>query len=190
MNHLTGADRHVWLDVRIDGITNITSLPHGLQVDTLGVVAGRENFKVLEGIRKDKKGSVKLTPAGQSQFGLVTLKPPALVVFSLSAGKVTFVGQSINAITDPSNPVPQGLWSLQIPDERHTLYGNGYLGQSPHATTWFRIGDGRDRYLHPGAVSAGCVTVTEVLNWSLLWQYLVLARKGDGMNVGTIQVVR
>lgn len=190
VKQVSGSDRHGWLDVRIDGISEITSLPYGLEVDTMGVNAGREKFKVLEGIRRSKTGSVKLTASGQSQFGTVALRGAASVRFSLSAGKVSFGGQSIDAITDNSNPVPVGTWSLQIPDEKHTLYGNGYLGRSAYATTWFRIGDGRDRYLHPGSVSAGCVTVTDVEKWGQLWQYLILARKRDGMNVGTITVAR
>jgi hypothetical protein len=56
---------------------------------------------------------------------------------------------TLAAITDKGNPVPYGVWKLQIPDEKHTAFGNNYLGKSKHATTWFRIMDGRDRYLHP-----------------------------------------
>lgn len=127
---------------------------------------------------------------GKSQFGTLAHRAPASVRFSLSTGKLTFGTQTINAITDPSNPVPVGTWTLQIPDEKYTLFGNGYLNRSQYATTWFRIGDGRDRYLHPGSVSAGCITVTDVEKWNLVWQYLILARKGDGMNVGNVTVVR
>ena len=192
VKQVTGSDRHGWLDVRIDGIADITSLPYSLSVDTLGVSEGREKFKVREGIRKNMTGSVKLTPSGGSQFGSVAHRRAGSVSFSLSTGKVTFGELSINAlsaITDPSNPVPIGTWTLQIPDEKHPG-GFGYYGRSRHASVWFRIGDGRDRYLHPGRNTAGCVTVTDVENWTTLCEYLMIARKGDGMNVGTIQVTR
>jgi hypothetical protein len=191
IKYVTGSDRHGWLDVRIEGIAEITSLPYGLKVETLGIEAGREKFRVLEGIRKGKNGSVRLTAAGGSQFGSVTQRGAASISFNLSREKITFNGRTIDAITDPSNPVSPGTWKLQIPDEKHTAYGNGYLSRSQYATTWFRlIGDGRDRYLHPGRVSAGCTTVTDVENWGLLWQHLILARLGDGMNVGTLSVTR
>ncbi len=216
IKQVTGTDVHGWLDVQIDGISNVTSLPYGLRVDTLGVAGGREKFRVLEGIRVGKTGSVELAPKGKSQFGSVPLKPAATVVLSLSASKVVFGhtaltltptfgvpprftasgGQSffnqfesVTVTNDyGSNPVPIGLWPLQIPDEKHTL-AERYLGRSRHATTWFRIGDGRDRYLHVGKFSNGCAAVTEMEKWSALWQYLILARKGDSMNVGTIRVV-
>jgi hypothetical protein len=186
--YVTGSDRQGWLDVRIDGIVEITSLPYGLKVETLGTEAGREKFRVLEGIRKGKTGSVKLTQTGGSQFGSVTLKGAASVRFSLGSERLSFGSQSIKAITDPDNPVPTGVWSLQIPDEKHRK-AHRYLARSPFALTWFRIGDGRDRYLHPGDASAGCITVKDVENWEKVWQHLILSRKGDDMNVGTVAVV-
>jgi hypothetical protein len=188
IKYVTGSDRHGWLDVRINGIAQITSLPYGLRIETLGVEAGREKFRVLEGIRKGKTGSVKLAPTGASQFGLVTLKGAASVRFNLGSERLTFGSHSIKAITDPDNPVPTGVWPLQIPDEKHRK-ADRYLARSPFALAWFRIGDGRDRYLHPGDASAGCITVKDVENWEKVWQHLILSRKGDGMNVGTVTVV-
>jgi hypothetical protein len=187
---VTGSNRNGWLDVRIDGVPEITSLPYGLRVDLLGTANGREQFTVLEGIRRQKTGNVLLPSGGGSQFGNVVHRGPARVRYSMSAGKVTFGAEFATAITDAINPVPVGLWSLQIPDEKHTYFGNRYLPRTPHATTWFRIGDGRDRYLHCGAATEGCVTVTDFSKWSRIWEYLVIARSGDNMHVGTIEVVR
>jgi hypothetical protein len=192
--YVTESDQHGWLDVRIDGISQITSLPYACMVDARGTDPAnpkRELFTVLEGIRKGMTGSVFLTPRGTSQFGTnVSRRGPAAVKFNRSTGVVTIGGLSLKAITDPNNPVPYGTWKLQIPDEKHTESGRGYLSRSKHATTWFRIMDGRDRYLHPGARTAGCVTVTEVEKWTSICELLTISRAGDSMHVGTIEVVR
>ncbi len=143
---------------------------------------------MLEGIRKNKTGSVRLPGVGASQFGLVQHKSPALVTFKRISGLVIFGGSSAKAFTDESNRPGPGDWLLQIPDEKHNM-GNTYLSRSRYARTWFRlVRDGRDRYLHPGTGSLGCVTVDEIEKWDALWSYLILARK-DNMNVGTLKVV-
>jgi hypothetical protein len=70
-SYVTESDRHGWLDVRINGMTEITSLPYACMVDALGKDprdSTRELFTVLEGIRKGRSGSVRLTPRGTSQF--------------------------------------------------------------------------------------------------------------------------
>jgi hypothetical protein len=46
-----------------------------------------------------------------------------------------------------------------------------------------------DRYLHTGSVSFGCITV-DPDEWTALYKYLILSRKGDGKNVGTIKVIK
>jgi hypothetical protein len=191
--YVTESDQHGWLDVRIDGLAHITSLPYACMVDARGVDPNnpqRELFTVLEGIRKGMSGSVRLTSRGTSQFGTnVNRRGPASVKFNRSTGLVTVGGLSMKAITDQGNPVPYGKWKLQIPDEKHPG-GHSYFSRSNHATTWFRIMDGRDRYLHPGARTAGCVTVTEVEKWTSICELLTISRLGDGMHVGTIEVVR
>ena len=77
--------------------------------------------------------------------------------------------------TDPGNPVPTGTYDLEIPDEVHNL-GTTYQGDSPFATTWFRVGHSGDRYLHPGRISAGCVTVTDTKKWTDVYNYLIKRR--------------
>jgi hypothetical protein len=60
--------------------------------------------------------------------------------------------------------------------------------------TWFYLGTGNaiagrnDRYLHPGRISAGCVTVTDLSKWDSLYAVLILSRATGGKNVGTINV--
>ena len=105
-------------------------------------------------------------------------------------------GGTFSATTDPHNPLPNGQHAIQIPDFPHDL-GRGYVGPgATKAMTWFHLGEGvavpgnegRDRYLHPGRISAGCLTVTEVRNWDALYNSLILARAGDGRNVGYVAV--
>ena len=54
---------------------------------------------------------------------------------------------------------------------------------------WFRIGHSGDRYLHPGRVSAGCISITETARWMEIYDVLIKARKGDLMSVGILEVV-
>jgi hypothetical protein len=63
------------------------------------------------------------------------------------------------------------------------------------ARNWFYLGraaairGGNERYLHTGRVSLGCVTVDPV-EWTKVYQYLILCRSGDGKTVGSIVVRR
>ena len=51
------------------------------------------------------------------------------------------------------------------------------------------VADKGDRYLHMGRASLGCMTVTERTRWDGLCAVLVRPRKGDGVSVGTVEVV-
>jgi len=90
--------------------------------------------------------------------------------------------------THSANPVPRGTYDLEIPYEVHSL-ASSYARYSPFATTWFRIGHSGDRYLHPGRISAGCATVTDLRKWTEIYTYLIRARKGDKKSVGTITIL-
>ena len=63
-----------------------------------------------------------------------------------------------------------------------------YIGDS-RGTVWFRISHSGERYLHPGMVSAGCISVTETKRWMEIYNTLIKARKGDFMSVGTFEVI-
>ena len=58
-----------------------------------------------------------------------------------------------------------------------------------HARTWFRIGHGGDRFLHTGRASLGCITLIERNRWDALYAGLIRSRKGDGISVGTVEVI-
>jgi len=84
------------------------------------------------------------------------------------------------------NPPSVGLFELEIPDEIHPK-GDSYLDYSKYATTWFRIGHHGDRFLHCGNATAGCVTVTDLEQWTNIYNHLISRRRGD-YSVGTIEI--
>ena len=190
-----------WLRVTKNAGSEI-ALPEYLKVDfteskkALGSNIMRDYFKVLEGREKSTLASVKQKPNGQSWLikGNPGYKGAASVTFNIATGLVAFTGgTALAATTDSSNPTPLGLHDLELPDAPH-LGGASYMATSNRAKSWFLIGhgllgDGAGHYLHPGRISAGCVTVTEVANWNKLYKYLILSRKGDNTNVGTINII-
>lgn len=190
-----------WLRVKKNTGIEI-ALPEYLKVDFIeskkepDMNHMRDYFKVLEGREKGTLASVRQKPNGQSWLkkGNPGYKGPASVTFNIATGIVTFIGgTALVATTDTGNPAPPGIHDLELPDAPH-LGGASYIASSNRAKSWFLIGhgllgDGAGRYLHPGRISAGCVTVTEVTNWNKLYQYLILSRKGDNTSVGTINII-
>ena len=132
-------------------------------------------------------------PRHPIKVGVPGHQTSASVTFSLSNQLLTYKGGMMIAITDASNPVPVGSYPIQIPDFPHPL-GNNYLHKTDYALTWFYLGYGKatsgskDRYLHPGRVSEGCITVDPAA-WTQLYKYLITSRSGDATNVGKLTVV-
>jgi hypothetical protein len=91
----------------------------------------------------------------------------------------------IEVLTWSANPAPTDWSALEIPDAPHPG-GLHYKDQSSFATVWFRIGHDGDRYLHPGRISAGCLTV-DPSGWNRIYKYLVVRRK-DVSSVGAVHV--
>ena len=112
--------------------------------------------------------------------------------------------------SNPLNKVPLGIWKIEIPYEIHPI-GDGYYKYSKYATTWFHIVTSisdtyQDRFLHPGTISHGCVTVginrfkntsfnwsdaaviRSLNNWDKLYDLLIVSRL-DAYTVGSIEVV-
>jgi hypothetical protein len=190
-----------WLQVR-RATGAVIALPEYLKVEFLERKKDprtneiRDYFKILEGRESNNKASVKQKPNGQSWLkkGNPGYRSAASVTFNIATGEVTYAGgNALGATTDSSNPVSTGIHDLELPDAPHRG-GEYYMARSIRAKTWFLIGhgllgDGAGRYLHPGRISAGCVTVTDVENWNRLYQYLILSRKGDNLSVGTINVI-
>jgi hypothetical protein len=187
--HVIG-DRNGWIRVKRENGGEEISLPEYLQVEFMQHRLGRDYFKVSEGVERGQKCSVK---QGNLKSGVPDYQTAASVIFSLSKRQLTYKGGTINAVTDATNPVPVGTYPIQIPDFPHQ-WGNIYLHKTDYALTWFYLGYGKavsgsnDRYLHPGRVSEGCVTVDPAA-WTQLYKYLIASRSGDASNVGRLCVV-
>ncbi len=187
IKHITNADGKGGLIVRWPDGTTVPALPQYLRVEYLKAEAGREHFKVLEGLRAGSAASVKIKGPGQSYLANGDPQQPAgTIKFNRTTGQLWYgTSGPIQAKTLAANPAPLGTYDLEIPDEVHSI-GTPYLRDSPFATTWFRVGHSGDRFLHPGRISAGCVTVTDTKKWTEIYNYLIRRRKGDGKSVGMI----
>lgn len=179
-----------WLRVKLEPSGAQISLPEYLQVKYESSAGGRDFFTVQEGVHLGKKCSVV---TGFLRVGNPGYKPAARLSFSLSGESLSYPGGTIKAITSPHNPIPIGIHPIQIPDFPH-MGGANYMSRSEFSKSWFYLGSGNaiasnnDRYLHPGAVSAGCVTV-DANRWTDIYRYLILCRGNDGKTIGTVTVV-
>lgn len=188
-------DESGWLRVKLEPSGSIVPLPQYLKVTFLERRSGRDHFKVDEGVYKDKIASVSQRSGSSSWLGKPRpgYKKEVSLTFKKSEGNLTTPIGTFKAITAPENPIPNGVYPIQLPDFPHDL-GNLYVSLASKAMTWFYLGTGNakpgdnDRYLHPGRVSAGCVTVTEVSKWDSLYAVLILSRATGGKDVGTITV--
>ncbi|MCJ8290126.1 MAG: hypothetical protein HRT58_10725 [Crocinitomicaceae bacterium] len=177
-----------WLNVRLTASNIVAPLPYMLKVSFEKRTGGRDYFKILEGLHIDKEASVSEKDAHSSY--LVTgsgHSRPAICEFDKTKKtfKITGLG-TFTAFTDPSNPVPNGVHEIEIPAAPHDL-GSGYLAFSEYAKTWFRVGNVGDRFLHPGRVSLGCITVDETISWTQIYTFLIKSRN-NSRSVGTVNV--
>jgi hypothetical protein len=148
----------------------------------------RQYFKILEGIRRGEKASVKYKEDGQSYLMDENFQTkPVHLIYSISKKTVSFNDKTYKAVDYPGSLWEKGIYDIEIPDAPHG--GGRYYPGASKATIWFRIGHSGDHYLHIGARSLGCVTLTEVNRWDDFCNALLKARKGDGMSVGVIKVV-
>lgn len=186
--YIKAADANGWLTVRYGNGSTYPPLPQGLEVNFIRTEGGRDVFTIAEGLGSGREASVTRPASGSYLLDSFPRLQGITCTFDLSAQQLTVAGLgTFSAITDPGNPVPRGTHALEIPYEVHGL-GRGYLNQSRYATTWFRIGHSGDRFLHPGRVSAGCTTVTDVGNWTRIYERAIAARLRPGV-CGTLIVV-
>ncbi|HKQ30668.1 MAG TPA: DUF4157 domain-containing protein [Burkholderiales bacterium] len=91
------------------------------------------------------------------------------------------------AATHPSKVPLSGVYDIQVPDYPHKA-GKEY---GPFATSWFLVGNGGDKYLHPGFYSLGCATIQikigDEVTWPRIWRYFIDARSRDGF-VGRLTI--
>ncbi len=188
-------DRKGWLKVKLDR-GKIISLPEYIKVNFLERISSRDKFEILEGVHKGKKASVSVRGATTSWLGspMPSYKISVSLTFTISTSQLKTPIGDIQAITDSDNPISPGVYPIQLPDFPHKL-GEPYLDQATKALTWFYLGTGNavhgknDRYLHTGFASEGCVTVTEIDKWDLLYKSLIRARASGGKKIGKITVL-
>ncbi len=180
-----------WLNIKREPSGTVVAIPEYLRVDHERASEGRDHFRPTEGVERGKAFSVK---TGNLKAGDPGYRPPAALQFDLRRGVLVFPGGQARAITSARNPIAVGQHPIALPDFPHDA-GSAYMSHSPYAKTWFYLGQGHavpgrdDRYLHPGRVSEGCITV-EPADWTWLYRYLILCRSGDGSTLGTVTVVR
>ncbi|MBU2081834.1 hypothetical protein KKH14_00125 [Patescibacteria group bacterium] len=179
-----------WLKVQIENTKTTESLPAYLKVKVEYIKNKREYFTILEGAYRNKLASVKLKKDGASHLiSNIQHKPEVRATYSISKKTLTLVDGKIYSAADYKNELwKKGLYDIEIPDYPHSG-GVRYEKQAPKAKTWFRIGHGGEKYLHTGAVSRGCLTVTETIRWDKIYDALIRARKPDFMSVGVLEVI-
>lgn len=188
-------DENGWLRVKLEPAKTVISVHEYLKVAFDRHEAGRDYFKILEGTHKDALASVSAKADNSSWLAspLPEYKTACLLKFKRSEKLLITPVGIFKAITAESNRIPLGVHPIQLPDFPHKG-GRSYITESSKALTWFYLGRGKavkgnnDRYLHPGTVTAGCVTVTDLAKWNTIYSYLILCRKND-RSVGDLLVV-
>lgn len=180
-----------WITVvRLDNSEKI-SLPECLKVGLDFDKDNRHYITIQEGRLKGVKASVKISDRGilslthrNEQTGSASL------VYSISKKTLTWGEESFQAKDNPSYPWKIGLCNVEIPDFPHDK-AMGYLTQARYAMVWFPIEfQNESRYLHPGLISLGCVTIMELKKWDNFCKKLMRSRIGDGKHVGTLEVIK
>ncbi len=177
-----------WLKVRLKDDKSVKSLPPYLKVTIERVDAKREYFTILEGSYRGRSASVELRN-DDSSWLITGIKHelPARIIYSISKKILTLKDKKYKADDDPKNLWEKGLYDIEIPDYPHK--GGLKYPEAQRGTVWFRIGHSGARYLHPGLVSAGCVSITKTVRWMEIYNALIKARKGDFMSIGVLEVV-
>ena len=158
-----------WLRVQIDG-GSVVSVAYGLKIQRIGAKNGREYFTILEGVHKGKTASIGSTGAGAYFTTSIHHSPAANIKFDLKTQSLTLSGiGTVNAFSGGGHggftPVAAGVYDLAIPAYPSAQTRAAYSKWCTHHNLWFRIGTSTtgSRFLHPGAISDGCVTVRQFL---------------------------
>jgi hypothetical protein len=177
-----------WLAVLMEDDRSRVSRPAALRVEVERVSSDREYFTVGEGPYRGRHASIKLSQDGTSRLSSDNPQTSAVrLTYSISK-KTLSLGRKKYLTKDyPSKPWSKGLYDIEIPDAPHA--GGLSYTDVTRAKTWFRVGHTGDRFIHTGRQSLGCMTVVERELWDELCAVIVRSRKGDGISVGTVEVV-
>ena len=146
------------------------SVPYGLKIARTGAKNGREFFSILEGVHKGKTASIGGAGAAAYFTTGIYHRQPVSVRFDLKSQSLRLPGIGpVNAFSGGGHggftPVPRGVYQLAIPAYPSAQTRAAYSKWCKHHNLWFRIGTSTtgSRFLHPGAISDGCVTVRQFL---------------------------
>jgi len=186
-----------WLQVMSNGAK--LSLPSGLKVSFKSTSAGRDHAVVLEGVNVgitfDVATNNLATTSKRYSDLKITVKRKTTpvdiggVAYELDVNLAYKDGVSartagpFSAMTHPTNPIPAGTFTIGIADYPHLL-GSGY---KPHGTVWFHIHNQRDRYVHTGSMTEGCLTCAP-RDWEQIYAICNYARGADTVGIGTLTV--
>lgn len=112
--------------------------------------------------------------------------------------EVTFDGLTAKAMLNSEwgknfSPIPIGTYRILIPDCPHDAeFTNYYRKHEPSLRSdqvWFPVEYGdNSRYIHPGHLSHGCITIHELSKWNALYDYLIKHRAAGQQHVGKLIV--
>ena len=158
-----------WLLVKPETGANI-SIPYGLKLRMIEVKDKRDYFEIVEGVNKGVFASVSRSKSESYLLDALKHLPAGTVKFDLKTQVLFYGGHGpFNAFSggghDGFTPVPAGTHKLAIPAFPTKQTRKEYEKWTQFHKSWFRIGldVSKDRFLHPGAISDGCVTVRQFI---------------------------
>jgi hypothetical protein len=90
---------------------------------------------------------------------------------------------------EEAQPLAVAEYKIFVPDHDHH---SSYRNQEPglrYDQVWFRTSHpDNERYIHPGKVSFGCVTVVDFNKWDEIHEKLISHRSADKLTVGRLIV--
>ncbi|KEQ24962.1 hypothetical protein [Paenibacillus tyrfis] len=179
----------------LDKVGKEATLPQYLQVDHTSSTPDangqlRDHFTVLEGLAKHQEFSVK--SEANALGPMINYNPSAVLKF-LPAKNLLRISDNVvvHVKTDPNHPIPEGNHRILVVDHFHENY---YPKAGPYQHSWFPLlelpgtsTEFKKRYLHPGKVSLGCLTVLDHERWTEIYEFLIRRRK-DKDYVSMLQV--
>lgn len=142
-------------------------------------------FRVLEGVNIN----LILALEKEKYFYLsekIQHKEAAYLIYSISK-QILYINETpYMAVDYKNNQLKKGVYKIFIPDYPHG-YGIAYKEQSKYTVTWFRLSD-KDKYLHTGKLSAGCITIKEIKKWDEIYNKIILSREDAGI-IGSVKVI-
>jgi hypothetical protein len=163
-----------------------------LQVSVERLSVLRDYFRIMEGPYRGQRVSLAREHDVSYLESENPHREPVHLHYSLSQKTIILENKryAVRSYPDDPDPWKKGTrYTIEIADYPHDL-GRSYLDRADLALVWFKVNhpDGT-RYLHVGAVSLGCLTLTEIERWDELCKVLLRARRSDGRNIGIVEIV-